>query len=243
MGQTIAALVGRGHGGTRAGASWLRAAGFDIGDTNPSLDRKPFDPIYDAGRMTMQAVRHLGGDRWDLDALNTCPIPRPWIERWETYLHSVTRNGKSLVAWKLPETVLSYPWLVRAFPEVRFVVWHRDPRNAVTGFHITDNMAEWGLCNWPQRGVMQQRALSWLVQFHLLEGAVRPPHWARVRLRDFVAHQPAARRVVGRVVGVPMPSHPVRREVLDRWSGHDLQAAMPTIRPVLHHFREGAMHW
>lgn len=237
MERTVATVIGRGHGGTRAAASWLRLAGFDIGETNNSLDRKPFEAIYRAGKLALSTVPREG-DRWLVEVLNENSIPDEWRRLWDGYLAGL---GDGLVAWKLPETVFSYPWLARCYPEIAYVIWHRDPRDAILRKHITDDLGRWGLCDWPRLSVMEERALSWSVQFDLVESVPLPPRATKLRLRDFVLRQSEVGQDVARVLGVDrMPTHPVRRETLGRWRSKrgDLARAMPVITRYLPAFSD-----
>ena len=212
----IASVVGRGHSGTRAGAGLLTAAGYDIGVTNGSSDSYPFEPIYRAARICLSHATQLGPRRWDLERLTTCPIPAAWHSAVEEYL-DVVRDRGPLAAWKLPETLLSWPWFVRAYPEVRWITWLRDPRDAVLRKHGTDDLGRWGLEGWPHHlPDLEERALSWVLQFQLLQVA-QAPRQVRVRLRDYVLDQHRIREEVGKLLGVEVPLCPVRPEVLGRW--------------------------
>lgn len=239
MGQTIATVIGRGHGGTRAAAGWLRSAGFDIGPTNDSLDRRPFDDLYAAGRLALAAVPQTGPRSWDVAALNESPIPDEWLRLIDRQLARL--GDGDLVAWKLPETLFSYPWLARRYPEIAYVVWHQDPRNAILRKHGTDDLGRWGLAGWPEGlQVVEERALSWRVQFDLVEAVPPPPRSVSLRLRDFVLDQPKASARVGGCLGVPMPPFPARRETLTRWHGRrgEFGRAWDVIAPYLPRFQD-----
>jgi hypothetical protein len=194
----------------------------------------------------MEHVRHLGGRTWDLRRLLNCPIPTEWTRLWEEHLHAMLDCDGDLVAWKLPETVFSWPWLVRSFPEVVFVEWHRDPRAAILGSHITDDLSGWGLEGWPSGlPTLEERALSWRVQFQVLTLGPRPPRWVRLRLRDYVLHQAEAGRAVEAVTGVPMPQAPGNPLAIDRWRSRQQEfgRARDVIAPYLDHFQPGPMAW
>ena len=236
--QTIATVIGRGHGGTRAAASWIQSAGFDLGKTNESNDRYPFERIYQAGKLAMEQVPQLGPEAWDVAALNTCPIPREWTQLWEEYLHTLGTGDR--VVWKLPETLFSYPWLARKFPEIRYLVWHRDPRSAILKKHGTDNLGRWNLKGWPEGlPIIRERALSWVVQYSLVESVPPPPHHFRMNLRDFVHNQAEVRGPVEKLLGVArIPRHPVKTEATSRHKGlgPTLLPAEALIHPYLADF-------
>lgn len=238
--QTIATVIGRGHGGTRAAASWIQSAGFDLGKTNDSNDRHPFDRVYQAGRMALESVPQLGPEAWDVAALNTCPIPREWVQLWEEYFQTMGTGDR--VVWKLPETLFSYPWLVRTFPEIRYLVWHRDPRTAILKKHGTDNLGRWNLKGWPEgMPLMRERALSWVVQYSLVEAVPPPPHHFRMTLSDFVHRQGQARPHVAALLGVEhLPQHAVKPSVTKHGKyGEALEPALDLIQPYFLDFDEG----
>lgn len=216
--QTVATVIGRGHSGTRAVVDWLRVAGFDIGSNlNNSNDRMPFDRCYDAARIIMRYCRHTGGNNWDFNRLHTMPIDPAWKRAMEDYLSGVLAH-RGLTAWKLPETVFSYPWLVREFPEFRYVVLYRDPRDTIIKNHGTDALPEWGP-EWEiPGGDYERRALSWVFQHRLIRSTPIPQHHTSFRLRDFVHSQPTVRANTARCLGLDgMPPYPGKPQVLGRY--------------------------
>jgi len=249
--QTIATVIGRGHGGTRAAISWLQSAGFDIEcgmGLNNSQDRIHRN-AYECARIAGRHARHLGGARWDFSDLLEGPIDPEWVRLMDGYLDRVLRGpGRPHRAWKLPETLLSYPWLVRQYPEIRFLIWHRDPRDAILKQHGTDDLGSWGV-QWddPQDELLR-RALSWVYQFEIVRAVEESglEHASTtLRLRDFVYHQRHARRAVSDLLGVDVPAFPVKRAAVGRHKSEPRFSGpvREVIAPYIHLFRNEAMAW
>jgi hypothetical protein len=59
-------IIGRGHSGTRAISHTLSASGVFMGaDLNKSGDLIPAQDLYEACRIMVRHVKHLGGLNWD----------------------------------------------------------------------------------------------------------------------------------------------------------------------------------
>src|SRR4051794_3919457 len=98
-------VIGRGHSGTRAMSHTLSESGVYMGSKiNASGDLLPPEDLYEACRVMGRHVRHLGGLRWDFDALHTMPIDPAFTRLVESYLSSVLGSDAELRGWKLPET-------------------------------------------------------------------------------------------------------------------------------------------
>lgn len=143
---TIAAVIGRGHSGTRGIAGWLRGAGFFIGPKGQLNGVNDYQSrgAYHAARIAGQAIDRTGHLQWDFDRILRGPIPADWRGHVEPYLKPIYAEGvrTGRAAWKLPECVLWMPWLARAYPEVRLVVVHRDPRDVLLKGHGTDDIGQ-----------------------------------------------------------------------------------------------------
>ena len=144
--KNIITIVGRGHSGTRAISHTLRESGVYTGEPqNESSDLLPPDDMYEAVKVMNRHVKYLGNLRWDFTKLHTMPIDPVFIKLIESYLSTVLNSKAEWRGWKIPETTLVFPWIVRLFPEIRYIFWIRDPRDAILGAHATDDLADWGL--------------------------------------------------------------------------------------------------
>ncbi len=121
---SLVTVIGRGHSGTRLISHTLYASGMYMGRLiNASGDKMPPQALYDACRVMAKYVKWNGGLSWDFDDLHTMDIDPEFIHLVETYLQDVLppRNRYENYGWKLPETTLVYPWIVRMFPDAKYI--------------------------------------------------------------------------------------------------------------------------
>jgi hypothetical protein len=211
-------IIGRGHSGTRAISHTLTASGVHMGDTvNASGDLVPPGEMYDACRVMARYVKHLGGLEWDFSDLNTMEIPDEFVKLVESYLSSVLGDHPPNRGWKLPETTLVYPWIVRMFPDIKYVYWVRDPRDCILSGHKTDDLAEFGVPYDHTDDIRRRRAISWKYQSEIFRATPRPEHLLEVRFEDFVLDQDVTLKKLEKFLGIPMGKVIVRPEAVGRW--------------------------
>ncbi|HEY0866169.1 MAG TPA: sulfotransferase [Fimbriimonas sp.] len=214
----IVTVIGRGHSGTRAMSHTLSESGVYMGGSlNASGDLVPADDLYEACRVFARSVRHLGGLHWDFSKAHEGPIDPAFARLVDSYLASVLESDAPLKGWKLPETTLILPWIVRMFPEVRFVYWYRDPRDSILGGHLTDDLADFGIPYEPTGDPLRRRAISWQYQYEIMRTTPFPAHRIEVRFEEFVLDQEATLRRLEAFLGVPLARIPVRPESVGRW--------------------------
>ncbi|MCC7193037.1 MAG: sulfotransferase [Phycisphaeraceae bacterium] len=211
-------VIGRGHSGTRAMSQTLGASGVFMGSQiNESWDLLPPDNLYEACRVMAKYVKHLGRLNWDFSQLHTMPIDPAFTRLVETYLASVLSSRMPFRGWKLPETTLIYPWIVRMFPEIKYIYWIRDPRDCILGTHITDDLADFGVPYDKTDDERLRRAISWDYQQALVKATPRPKHFYTVRFEDFVLKQDETLRKLATFTGFPLCKIPVKPEAVGRW--------------------------
>ena len=136
---SLITVIGRGHSGTRAISHTLSQSGVYMGNTlNKSGDLLPPDDMYEACRVMAKYVKWKGGLDWDFSKLHTMKIDPRFTKLVESYLSSVLSSPAIRKGWKLPETTLIFPWIVRMFPDAHYINWVRDPRDCILGRHLTD---------------------------------------------------------------------------------------------------------
>lgn len=215
-------IIGRGHSGTRAMSHTLSASGvFMGGKLNASGDLIPPQDMYDACRVLAQYVKWKGDLEWDFSALSKMPIPDEFERLIRSFLSSVLESKAEHKGWKIPETTLVYPWIVRMFPEMKYIFWIRNPRDCIIGGHVTDDMRKFGV-EYPQTDDERlRRAISWLYQYKLIKASQRAKQWIEVRLEDFVLQQEKTLVRLEKFLGIPLARIPVKPDVLDRWRNDD----------------------
>ena len=214
-------VIGRGHSGTRAMSHTLSESGVFMGaELNGSGDLVPAADLYEACRIFARHVVHLGGLHWDFSATHHVPIDPAFIRLVESYLSSVLQSESPVKGWKLPETTLILPWIVRLFPEMRYIYWYRDPRDSILNGHLTDDLSDFGIFYEPTEDLLQRRAISWQYQYEIMKSTPSPNLRIDVRFEDFVLRQEAALSELEVFLGMPLARIPVRPESIGRWRGN-----------------------
>lgn len=196
----------------------LEESGVFMGATlNGSYDLVPADDLYEACRVMARNVVHLGGLAWDFSRLHTMPIDPEFTRLVESYLSSVIGGDSEHKGWKLPETTLIYPWIVRMFPDAYYVHWTRDPRDSILGAHLTDDLADFGIPYEQTDDVRLRRAISWKYQREVVKATPTPARSIDVRFEDFVLDQERTLVRLERFLGIPLARIEVRPEAVGRW--------------------------
>jgi hypothetical protein len=112
---------------------------------NRSGDLVPPHAMYEACRVLARYVEWQGELNWDFSKLHTMDIPTEFMDLLTMYLHSVFDVDKEHRGWKIPETTLILPWIVRLYPDMKYIYWIRNPRDCILGRHITDDLMTFGI--------------------------------------------------------------------------------------------------
>lgn len=211
-------VIGRGHGGTRAMSHTLSASGVHMGaPLNVSGDLLPPDDMYEACRVMARHVVHLGALRWDFSKLHTVPIDPEFTRLVNSFLASVLGSAAPRRGWKLPETALVFPWIVRLFPDASFIHWVRDPRDSILGAHLTDDLADFGVPYEHTDNLRLRRAISWKYQMEIVRATPKPKRWISIRFEDFVLRQDETLSQLSAFLGFPLAKIPVRPDAVGRY--------------------------
>jgi hypothetical protein len=162
-------------------------------------------------------VVHRGGLRWDFSALHSMPIDPEFERLVRSYTSSVFESDSEYRGWKLPETTLVLPWIVRMFPEAYFIYWVRDPRDSIIGRHLTDDLADFGVPYDRVDDQREMRAISWKYQREIVAATPRPERWFEVRFEDFVLDQEPTVKRLEAFLGIPLVRVEVNPEAVGRW--------------------------
>ncbi len=219
---TLITVIGRGHSGTRIMSHTLSASGVFMGaPLNVSGDLLPPEAMYDACRVFARYVRWRGGLEWNWDQVFDMEIPAEFTSLIETYLTSVRESPAEHKGWKIPETTLVFPWIVRMFPEARYIFWIRNPRDCILNRHLTDDLRDFGIAYPCTEDIRLRRAISWKYQYDLVQATPKPAHWIEVRFEDFVLRQDETLARLEDFLGIKLAKIPVRPETVDRWRQDD----------------------
>ena len=211
-------IIGRGHSGTRAMSHTLSASGVFMGDLqNGSGDLLPPQKMYEACRVFAKYVEYDGGLRWDFSrVLNMPPVPE-FKQLIEEYLVSVLNSKSELKGWKIPETTLVYPWIIKMFPDIKYIQWVRDPRDCILGSHLTDDLHDFGI-DYPKTDeTREKRAYSWKYQRELMKATPDPKNLIKIRFEDMVEAQDETLKKLEDYLGVKMAKIEMRSDSVGRW--------------------------
>jgi hypothetical protein len=215
-------IIGRGHSGTRAMSHTLTASGVFMGaPLNEAGDLLPPESMYTACRLLARHVEWLGGLEWNWGALHAMEVPAEFIQLIESYLVSVISSPAEHTGWKIPETTLVYPWIVRMFPDTHYIYWIRDPRDCILGQHLTDDLNDFGIAYPATDDLRLRRAISWKYQQDLVRATPRPKHWLEVRFEDFILKQAETLARLEDFLGIKLAKIPVQPETVGRWKQDD----------------------
>jgi len=146
------------------------------------------------------------------------PIDPEFIRLVESYLASVLNNTRfERKGWKLPETTLIYPWIVRLFPDAYYIHWVRDPRDSIISRHLTDDLAEWGVPYEQTDDIRLRRAISWKYQREIVKATPPPARVIAVRFEDFILKQEETLAKLKGFLGFELVKIPVRPDSVGRW--------------------------
>ena len=211
-------VIGRGHSGTRAVSNTLAESGFFMGaPLNGSWDLVPPEKMYEACAVFGDYVKYEGDLKWDFSKVLNMEPTAEFKTLIEEYLHSVLDSDAPDKGWKIPETTLCYPWIVKMFPEMHYIHWVRDPRDCILGGHVTDDMAQFHIEMPETDDVREQRALSWKYQRELMLATPDPKHILRLRFEDMVFNQDETLEQLGAFLGRKMAKIPMRPDSVGRY--------------------------
>ena len=214
-------VIGRGHSGTRAIAHTLYTSGVNMGGTlNQSGDLVPPDDMYEACRVISKYIDFKGGLEWDFSKLFTMQIDPAFIRLVESYLSTVLGKYENN-GWKLPETTLAYPWIVKMFPEIKYIHWVRDPRDCILGGHVTDDLSDFGILYEKTEDIRLRRAISWKYQREIVKATPPPKHVISVRFEDFITEQDKTLNRISEFLSIPLSKVIVRPDSIGRYKDDD----------------------
>ena len=215
-------VIGRGHSGTRSMSHTLSASGVFMGEPlNKSGDLLPPQSMYEACRVFAKYVDYKGGLEWDFSKVLSMEPDPAFVRLVEDFLVTVLRTDNGNRGWKLPETTLVYPWIVKMFPDIHYIHWVRDPRDCILGSHLTDDLNDFGVKYDRTEDVRRNRAISWLYQREIVRATPAPAKTISVRFEDMVFDQDNTIRRISDYLGIPIAKIEMRPDSVGRYRTDD----------------------
>ncbi len=218
----IVTVIGRGHSGTRAMSQTLSDSGFFMGaPLNSSWDLVPPEKMYEACRVFGKYVGYNGGVSWDFSNVLSMEPDPAFVRLIEDYLVSVLSSDAVNKGWKIPETTLCYPWILKMFPDIFYIHWVRDPRDSILSGHVTDDLHSFGIDYPATDDIRERRAYSWKYQRELMKATPEPKHLLNLRFEDMVFDQDKTLSKLEKFLGVTMAKIEMRPDSVGRWKTDD----------------------
>jgi hypothetical protein len=216
-------VIGRGHSGTRSMSHTLSASGVFMGEPlNVSGDLLPPQKMYDACRVFAKYVKYKGGVEWDFSqVLSMEPVPE-FKNLITEYLVTVLESKSENRGWKIPETTLIYPWIIKMFPDIKYIEWVRDPRDCILNTHKTDDMHDFGIDYAKSENIRENRAHSWKYQRELMKATPEPKNLLKLRFEDMVFRQDETLKKLEDYLGIKMAKIEMRTDSVGRWKTADI---------------------
>ena len=212
-------VIGRGHSGTRAMSHTLSESGVFMGEPlNVSGDLLPPEKMYDACRVFAEFVEYKGGLEWDFSRVLEMEPTKEFRDLIEGYLASVLNSHSENKGWKIPETTLVYPWIVKMFPEIKYIHWVRDPRDCILNSHLTDDLRTFPGIDCPEtQDIRDKRAYSWKYQREIVKATPAPEHVLSLRFEDMVLNQGETLKKLEDFLGIKMAEIEMRADSVGRY--------------------------
>ena len=211
-------VIGRGHSGTRAMSHTLSASGVCMGEPlNGSGDLLPPQKMYEACRVFAKYVEYKGGLEWDFSRVLTNDPDPEFVKLIEDYLVTVLNSKSENKGWKIPETTLIYPWIIKMFPDIKYIHWVRDPRDCILGSHLTDDLHDFGIDYPKTDDTREKRAYSWKYQREIVKATPSPKNTIYLRFEDMVFNQDETLRKLEDYLGIKMVKIEMRPDSVGRW--------------------------
>ena len=249
-------VIGKGHSGTGFLSTILSKSGVYMGaKTNKDMDKFPVKnihktmslpvgykigaPIKNARTFVDKATNECPNVEWDFSKMISWGIPNPVREEMKNYLEDLDEHDGELVGWKLTESNLIYPWLVRLYPDWYYIHLVRDVRDILSRPELTDTESHTDLFNvkdyksYPNKFFINEKttlkkapfnhlvqAINWKYQLDIVK-SIQAPNYIRVTLEDLVMSQDEELKRLSEFLGYELKKIHIKEEVVESWKGRD----------------------
>jgi hypothetical protein len=226
-------VIGRGHGGTRLISRLLLESGIATGNVNYARDMVPPTHMHEAADLYSSQVDYLGDCEWDFSRANGMEVPAEFERKVNLYLEPI-RDVPEPKYFKLPETVLGYPWIQQLFPDATFIHWVRDPRDAE--LHNSDWRSMWDQWRIDRKRLGERliAAMSWKYQYDIVKSVPPPDRFIRVRYEDFCLEHEREVARLSEYLGLPLdPLTDIRQDAVYKWRRSGEQETFDFLEPAI----------
>jgi len=184
---------------------------------NGSGDLLPPQKMYEACRVFAEFVEYKGGVEWDFSrVLSMEPTPE-FKKLIGDYLVTVLNSQSENKGWKIPETTLIYPWIIKMFPDIRYIHWVRDPRDCILNHHFTDDLHDVGIDYPETQDIREKRAYSWKYQREIMKATPAPKYMLKLRFEDMIFKQDETLARLEDFLGIKMGKIEMRTDPVGRY--------------------------
>ena len=247
-------VIGKGHSGTGFLAKTFHKSGVYMGAVlNEHMDKGPYSLIWKSMSLPVgyhaaykegirlstvtpssvyvrMATNKSPNVEWNFTEMLRNEIPPEFQYDLWLYLKDLSAYNGELVGWKMTESNLIYPWLVRLHPEWYYVHIVRDVRDILSRQEMTDTATHTdtfniqGYASHPQKNHIPRRhiiqAINWKYQLDIVK-SINAPNYIRITLEDFVMNQDRILDKLSDFVGFKVAKVEAKKEVVESWKERD----------------------
>jgi len=216
-------ICGRGHGGTRIPSKLLHKNGVFMGTRlNQSADLVPPNKMYEAVQYINKFVKYKGNYTWDFSYLINNKPDTKFTSLVNEYLKDVLTHREPK-GWKLPESTFAFPWLVKMFPDIKYIIWSRHPYDSIFSNHLTDNLERWNI-NIPDKGfgLKMKRSISWKYQYDMVNCDKQPKKVLHMKYEDFCMHPKENTKILGYFLKLKLKPVKTHTNSVYKWKRSDI---------------------
>ena len=201
--------------------------------------------IKNARTFVDKATNECPNVEWDFSKMISWGIPKFVRKEMKDYLKDLDDHREydaftdKLVGWKMTESNLIYPWLVRLYPDWYYIHLVRDVRDMMARPELTDTESHTNLFNvkdyksYPNKFFVNEKtsrkrapfnhlvqAINWKYQLDIVK-SIQAPNYIRVTLEDLVMNQDEELKRLSEFLGFELKKIHAEEEVVESWKGRD----------------------